>query len=101
MAFAIAMAFGFATGEPAFKPESAFAACGTAFGCFPDFTATSAIEVNHVTDDLARTRVEPDDSETWEIEAFWATIAGVQCSCLEHAASVTASVPWTGSASSV
>lgn len=86
-----------------FTADIAYAACGTASVCDPsDPTETSVLEVTHaLVVGQTQTRAEPDNGETWQITAYWATAAAATCSCLEHSAQVTADVTWSGSAWSV
>lgn len=78
----------------------AYAVCGTFIGCGGgDGTVTSALDVRHVEGPTINgDPVEPDDGESWEIEAVWAGLSGTSCACTETSASVSADVTWTGSA---
>jgi hypothetical protein len=76
-------------------------ACGVFTNCLPDGTLTSALHVDHFIGPTATygEPVEPDDGETWEINAVWAApyTGGGACACSEVSSSVMAEVTWDGS----
>lgn len=69
-------------------------------GCtWPDVTKTSAMEVDHKTTaayEGGSIWVEPDDGETWEITATWATAPPPEC--FQTSETAYATVSWNGSA---
>lgn len=95
---AVSFMAGYLAGVPGGVP-SAYAACGTVRTCAFDGTVTSALQVTHVTTDPGVVVVEPDNGETWSIQATWAVPSGINfaCPCTSASATVTADVTWTGS----
>jgi hypothetical protein len=91
---------GFVFGVP---PSVVDAACGPAANpnCGADLTLTSSVTVNHIVPgEVSDTPVEPDDTDSWTVNAVWATPyspASPLCSCQETSASVTVDVQWDGS----
>lgn len=74
-----------------------YAACGAAYSCVLDPTATSVLDVDHLNDACTR-QVEPDTGETWHITAYWRadTVPPAACECAAALqASVYATVTWT------
>jgi hypothetical protein len=77
----------------------ASAACSQAIGyCGLDATVTSALSVYHAKSEGQNVReVEPNTTDTWDIDATWSTVAtDPNCPCTDLAAyGVAATVTWT------
>lgn len=98
LAGTLAFIVGIAMGWPApALPVMAFGACqSTHASCgVGDDTKTSVLEVNHATVANPADPVLPDDSESWEIHAWWAAAGSGICADVSETA--TATVTWTGS----
>jgi hypothetical protein len=100
-ALGIALVAGFLVGGIAGDVPLVFAAVcqGANTVCTPpDTTKTSAMTVDHKTTaayEGGELWVEPDDGETWEITAWWATAPPAECYQRSETAHVT--VSWNGS----
>lgn len=97
------MLLGYLAGIPG-APLPVYAACGAAYNCTLDNTATSSLTVNHtMTNGAGGAPVEPDDGETWSVVATWSsdTTNPVGCSCLDlGTATATVDVQWSESTDS-
>lgn len=91
----VALGWGMAPGNP--DVDVVHAACGTATTYGSDATVTSALQVAHLVLEPSIVPVEPDDSETWDIKAVWATQFAAACNCQEIDSTVSTTVTWTGS----
>jgi hypothetical protein len=95
--------FGYLAGIPV-APPPVYAACGAAYNCTLDNTATSSLTVNHtMTNGAGGAPVEPDDGETWTVVATWSSDTGMPlgCSCIDlGSATATVDVQWSESTDS-
>lgn len=94
-----ALVAGFLAGLSADVPVAS-AACGSAYNCGMDGSATSSLTVSHSQSSGGTvTPVEPDDGETWTITATWSSDLAPPnpvCKCANLAtATATVDVTWS------
>jgi hypothetical protein len=86
-----------ASGGSAADVPVAYAACGVEIDCGGDNTVTSALSVYHAKSEGLNVReVEPNATDTWDIDATWSSDAEADCPCTDlKTAGVSATVTWT------
>ena len=95
-AAALAAALGYGVAQPQ-HAQPVYAACGAAYGCVNDPTATSVLDVDHA-NEAWTPQVEPDAGETWYITAYHRANSAPPGACECAAAlqtNVYATVSWT------
>lgn len=92
MVAVVALVAGFLVGMPSEVPAVHAAACQPGNGACIPLYRTAAVDVDHaVIDGLSRTPVQLDDSESWNITAYWNTTI---LPCQETSETATVDVTW-------